>query len=90
MATPTKKKKAPAGAGKRFSALKGSLAKKGAADPSALAAYIGRRKFGNKKFQAMAAAGRAKHSESSKHEAAHERSEGSKKRTAEKKTGGRS
>lgn len=84
------KKKPPAGSGKRFAALKANLAKKGASDPSALAAYIGRRKFGNKKFQAMAAAGRSRHSESRKHGAAHEKGEGAKMRAMEKKKGMRS
>lgn len=52
-------KKFPAGEGGRFAALKANLAKrKGIKTPGALAAFIGRRKFGNKKFQAMAAAGK--------------------------------
>src|SRR5260370_8448146 len=38
------------GTGKRFAQLKSSLAAKGAHDPGALAAYIGRRKFGKAKF----------------------------------------
>jgi len=42
------------GSGKRFKALK---AKVGSA---ALAAHIGRKKYGDKKFQAMATAGRKK------------------------------
>lgn len=52
--------KAPAGSGKRFKALKAQLAAKGAKNPAALAAAIGRAKFGKKKFQQMAAAGRRK------------------------------
>lgn len=48
------------GTGKRFAALTKSLAAKGAEDPKALAAYIGRKKFGAKKFQKLAAKGRAR------------------------------
>jgi len=47
------------GTGKRFAALTKSLAAKGTEDPGALAAYIGRKKFGKKKFQKLAAKGRA-------------------------------
>lgn len=52
--------KAPVGDGGRFAAVKASLHKAGAADPGALAAWIGRKKYGNKKFNAMAAKGRKK------------------------------
>ena len=48
------------GGGGRFAALKGKLASKGADNPGALAAYIGRQKFGKARFQAMAAKGRGK------------------------------
>lgn len=48
------------GSGKRFAALKAKLASKGAKDPGALAATIGRAKFGAKKMSAMAAKGRAR------------------------------
>lgn len=48
------------GTGKRFEKLSKSLAAKGAEDPGALAAYIGRKKYGKKKFQKLAAKGRAK------------------------------
>jgi hypothetical protein len=52
-------RKARAGSGRRFSALKGSLAKrKGVKNPGALAASIGRKKYGKTKMQKMAAAGR--------------------------------
>ncbi len=45
---------APVGAGGRFAALSQNLAgKKGVTDPKALAAAIGRRKYGNSKFAAM-------------------------------------
>ncbi len=46
------------GTGKRFAKLKSSLAAKGAHDPGALAAYIGRRKFGKAKFAKIAAKAR--------------------------------
>lgn len=45
--------KPPLGTGERFALLRSSLAKKGAKSPDALAAYIGRRKFGAKKFAAL-------------------------------------
>lgn len=51
-------KAAPVGSGARFKMLAAKLAGKGAADPDALAATIGRKKFGKKAFQMMAAAGR--------------------------------
>jgi len=51
-------KKPKLGSGKRFSALEKVLAKKGVRNPKAVAAYIGRRKYGKKKFQALAVAGR--------------------------------
>jgi hypothetical protein len=50
--------KPPLGSGQRFSALTQQLAAKGARDPKALAAVIGRKKFGKKKFQSLAAKGR--------------------------------
>ena len=46
------------GSGKRFAQLKAELAAKGAKDPGALAAAIGKRKYGKKKMAAMAAKGR--------------------------------
>lgn len=46
------------GTGKRFAKLKSSLAAKGAHDPGALAAYIGRRKFGKAKFAKLASKAR--------------------------------
>lgn len=51
-------KKPKLGTGKRFSNLKTSLAKKGAKNPGALAAWIGRKKFGNKKMASLSAKGR--------------------------------
>lgn len=44
------------GTGARFTKLSGQLAAKGATDPGALAAYIGRKKFGKKRFTKLAAA----------------------------------
>jgi hypothetical protein len=51
--------KAPAGEGSRFEACVAKMKARGAKDPRALCAYIGRRKFGKKKFQKMAAAGKS-------------------------------
>jgi hypothetical protein len=54
-----KRKRAPKlGSGKRYGALKRSLARKGVRNPGALAASIGRKKFGAKRMAKMAAAGR--------------------------------
>ncbi len=50
--------KAPLGQGGRFAALKQKLAKKGASNPAALAAAIGRKKYGKSKFQKLAAKGK--------------------------------
>jgi hypothetical protein len=50
--------KARLGSGKRFAGLKRSLARKGARNPGALAAWIGRKKHGAKKMAKMAARGR--------------------------------
>ena len=51
-------KKPKLGSGKRFKALKGKLAKKGAKNPGALAAWIGRKKYGSKKMAKMSVTGR--------------------------------
>tara|TARA_R100000773_G_C4165411_1_gene81400 strand:- start:31 stop:198 length:168 start_codon:yes stop_codon:yes gene_type:complete len=48
------------GSGKRFKQLTAKLRKKGVKNPKALAAYIGRKKYGKKKFQQLAAKGRRK------------------------------
>lgn len=48
--------KAKLGSGKRFAALKKKVGS------GALAAYIGRKKYGKKKFQALAAAGKKRRS----------------------------
>lgn len=55
-----KKHKAKLGTGARFAKLKGELGKKGAKNPAALAAWIGRRKFGSKKFGKLSAGGKHK------------------------------
>lgn len=46
------------GTGQRFKDLTEKLATKGAKDPKALAAYIGRKKYGAGKMTAMAKAGK--------------------------------
>lgn len=46
------------GSGERFRQLREKLAKRGVEDPDALAAYIGRSKYGNQRYQELAAAGR--------------------------------
>ena len=52
-------KKPKLGSGARFKKLKGQLAKKkGIRDPGAVAAAIGRKKYGKKRMAKMAAAGR--------------------------------
>lgn len=50
--------KAQLGSGKRFSALSAALSQQGAHDPDALAAVIGRRKYGKARFAKLAAAGK--------------------------------
>jgi hypothetical protein len=52
-------KKAKLGSGARFRKLKGQLAKqKGVRDPGAVAASIGRKKYGKKKMAKLSAQGR--------------------------------
>jgi histidyl-tRNA synthetase len=46
------------GGGGRYEKLIGELEKKGVREPKALAASIGRKKLGSKKFQSLAAKGR--------------------------------
>jgi hypothetical protein len=47
------------GSGARFKALKKKLGKrKGVTNPGGLAAYIGRKKYGKKKFAKLSVAGR--------------------------------
>ena len=50
--------KAKLGSGARFKSLSKKLRKQGVEDPDALAASIGRKKFGKKRFQKLAAAGK--------------------------------
>lgn len=50
--------KAKLGTGARFSALSKKLAAKGAKNPKALAAWIGRKKYGAKKFAKLSAKGK--------------------------------
>ena len=52
------KRKAKLGSGKRFKSLKKKLGRKGVRNPGALAASIGRKKFGKRKMAKMSAAGR--------------------------------
>jgi len=58
MATKPKAKLPKLGSGKRFQNLKSSLGKKGATNPGALAAWIGRKKYGNKKFTKLSTGGK--------------------------------
>lgn len=51
-------KKARLGSGQRFRALKRKLSARGAKNPGALDAYIGRKKYGAKKMARMAARGK--------------------------------
>jgi len=53
-------KKAKLGSGARFKEVERSAAKSGASNPAAVAAAIGRKKYGKAKFQKLAAAGKKK------------------------------
>lgn len=54
--------KAKLGSGKRFKALANKIARSGEVEnPAAVAASIGRKKYGNKKMSAMAKKGKARH-----------------------------
>jgi len=57
---PKAAKKPALWSGGRFKALRSKLAAKGAANPSGLAASIGRKKYGKARFQKAAAKARAK------------------------------
>lgn len=46
-------KKPPLGSGERFARFKGELSRKGIRDPAALAASIGRKKYGAARFAAL-------------------------------------
>ena len=52
------KKKAKLGSGRRFKNLSAALRKRGAKNPDALAAHIGRKKWGSKRMSQMAKKGR--------------------------------
>jgi len=56
----TSMKKAKLGTGTRFKKLTAKLKQQGVKNPKALAAAIGRKKYGKKKFQQLAAKGRKK------------------------------
>lgn len=51
------------GSGKRFKSLANKLARKGAENPKALAAWIGRKKYGSKKMAKLSSHGREHHEE---------------------------
>jgi len=51
-------KRTKPGTGARFKSLVKQLKRKGVRNPKALAAWIGRRKYGKARFQRMAVAGR--------------------------------
>ncbi|MCX2726015.1 hypothetical protein OO015_00645 [Thermomicrobium sp. 4228-Ro] len=53
-------KKPPLGTGERFKQLTQKLKRKGVKDPEALAAWIGRQKYGKQRFQELATKGRKK------------------------------
>ena len=57
-----KKRKPKLGSGKRFKQLTSQLKKRGAKSPKALAAWIGRKKYGKKKMTKMATKGRKRRS----------------------------
>jgi hypothetical protein len=62
------------GSGRRFRGLAAKLAKKSAVkNPSALAAHIGRQKYGSDRMQALAAAGRRREAAKPPQEAAETR-----------------
>jgi len=55
-------KKPPLGTGERFRQLSSKLKRRGAEDPDALAAWIGRKKYGKRRFQELAQKGRKRKS----------------------------
>lgn len=54
----SKKKLPKLGTGARFKAIAKQVKAKGAYDPEALAAWIGRKKYGKKKFAKLSAKGK--------------------------------
>lgn len=59
-------KKPKLGTGKRFAKLESQLQAKGAKNPAALAAWIGRKNLGKTKFQKLSTAGRKRAAKRSK------------------------
>jgi len=55
--------KAKLGSGVRFKRLANTMAREGVEDPDAVAASIGRKKYGNKKMQGMAEKGKKRKEE---------------------------
>lgn len=55
-----KEKKPPLGSGERFKQLTEELEQKGAKTPEALAAWIGRKKYGKEKMADLSSKGRRK------------------------------
>ena len=53
-----RRRKAKLGTGRRFKSLTGKLRRKGARNPKALAAWIGRKKYGKRRYGKMSARGR--------------------------------
>lgn len=56
--TKMKKNKPKLGTGTRFKQLTSKLSRQGVKNPNALAAFIGRKKYGKKRFQQLAAKGK--------------------------------
>lgn len=55
-------RKARLGTGRRFASLKRKLGRRGARSPGALAAWIGRKRYGTRRFAKLSARGRRRHS----------------------------
>lgn len=55
-------KKPKLGSGERFKELANKMAREGMDNPNAVAASIGRKKYGNKRMQRMSIQGRKRHS----------------------------
>jgi len=56
------KGKPPLGSGERFKQLSSKLKRRGVEDSDALAAWIGRKKYGKRRFQELAQKGRKRKS----------------------------
>ena len=60
--------KARLGSGKRFKQLANKIARKGNVEnPAAIAAKVGREKYGKEKFQKMATQGKKRHAKEKEH-----------------------